>query len=87
MRDDVTHFVGRCDSCQSFAQFMHQHTEPLHSSSIQWKFIKWGMDKVGLLPRETNQKAFMLVLTDYFTKWVEAEAFAKIHDLEVMQFL
>ena len=30
---------------------------------------------------------FILVLTDYFTKWVEAEAYANITDKDVQKFV
>lgn len=35
----------------------------------------------------SRQKRFILVLTDYFTKWVEAEAYASITDKEVHKFV
>lgn len=37
--------------------------------------MKCGIDIVGKLSVRTNQKVSVLVLTDYFTKWIEAEAF------------
>ena len=35
----------------------------------------------------SRQKRFFLVLTDYFTKWVESEAYATITDKEVQKFI
>ena len=49
--------------------------------------MKWGMDIVGKLPKAPGGKVFMLVMTDYFTKWIEAEAFAQIKDKEVVSFI
>lgn len=34
-----------------------------------------------------GQKVFLLVVTDYFIKWVEAEALAKITDLQIRKFI
>lgn len=87
MREDAKHFVSKCNPYQRFAHSAHQHPELLHPSSALWPFMKWRMDMVGPLPRGSNQNIFVLVLTDYFTKWIEAEAFAKICDHEVMRFL
>ena len=34
-----------------------------------------------------GQKVFLLVVTDYFSKWVEAEAFSRITNLQIRKFL
>ena len=45
------------------------------------------MDIVGPLPAAPAQKKFLLVATDYFSKWVEAEAYASIKDKDVTKFV
>ncbi|RVW62179.1 Gag-Pol polyprotein [Vitis vinifera] len=45
------------------------------------------MDIVGPLPTAPAQKKFLLVATDYFNKWVEAEAYASIKDKDVTKFM
>ena len=45
------------------------------------------MDIVGPLPAAAAQKKFILVATDYFSKWVEAEAYASIKDKDVTKFV
>ena len=45
------------------------------------------MDIVGPLPAAPAQKKFLLVVTDYFSKWVEAEAYANIKDKDVTKFV
>ena len=44
------------------------------------------MEIVGPLPIATAQKKSLLVATDYFSKWVEAEAYANIKDKDVTKF-
>ena len=44
------------------------------------------MDIVGPLPAAPTQKKFLLVATDYFSKWVEAEAYASIKEKDVTKF-
>ncbi|KAL0439574.1 UNVERIFIED_CONTAM: Gag-Pol polyprotein [Sesamum latifolium] len=44
-------------------------------------------DLVGLFPQATGQRKFLIVVVDYFTKWVEAEPLAKITEKEVIKFL
>ena len=38
-------------------------------------FLLGAVDIVGSLPLATGQQKFMLVATDYFTKWAEVEAY------------
>ena len=39
------------------------------------------------LPTAPAQKKLLLVATDYFCKWIEAEAFSSIKDRDVTQFI
>ena len=48
---------------------------------------QWAMDIVGPLPTTLAQKKLLLVAIDYFSKWIEVEAFASIKDKEVVQFV
>ena len=51
-----------------------------------WSFAQWGLDIIGPFPRATANRRFVLVATDYFTKWVKAEALANIKDVDVKKF-
>ena len=42
---------------------------------------------MGPLPVAAAQKKFLLVATDYFSKWVEAKAYASIMDKDVTKFV
>ena len=44
------------------------------------------MDIVGPLSIAVVQKKFMLIATDYFSKWVEAEAYTSIKDKDISKF-
>ncbi|RVW39840.1 Retrovirus-related Pol polyprotein from transposon 297 [Vitis vinifera] len=65
----------------------HMPSAALKSVSGPWPFAQWGMDIVGPLPAAPAQKKFLLVATDYFSKWVEAEAYASIKDKDVTKFV
>ncbi|KAL0420546.1 UNVERIFIED_CONTAM: hypothetical protein Slati_3077500 [Sesamum latifolium] len=54
---------------------------------IACPFDQWGIDIVGPFPSAVAQKKFMIVAVEYFTKWVEAEAVAKISEMEVINFI
>ncbi|KAL6329170.1 hypothetical protein AAG906_011629 [Vitis piasezkii] len=77
---------SKIDKCQRHAPIPHMPSETLKPISGPWPFAQWGMDIVGPLPTAPAQKKFMLVATDYFSKWVEAEAYASIKDKDVTKF-
>ncbi|KAL0462271.1 UNVERIFIED_CONTAM: hypothetical protein Slati_0114700 [Sesamum latifolium] len=45
------------------------------------------MDIVGPFPLASEQRKFLLVAIDYFTKWVEAEPLARITKWKLMKFI
>lgn len=87
MRRDAIDTVRRCDSCQRHARVSHVPPEKLHNITAPWPFMKWGMDIVGKLPPAPGQLVYMLVLTDYFTKWIEAAPFAQVKESNVVNFV
>ena len=42
---------------------------------------------MGPLPKAVGNKKYILVYTDYFTKWVEAGPLANIRDVDVKRFI
>nr|CAN74304.1 hypothetical protein VITISV_013003 [Vitis vinifera] len=87
MKKDAAAYVKKCDKCQRYALIPHMASETLKPISSPWPFAQWGMDIVGPFPTAPAQKKFMLVTTDYFNKWVEAEAYASIKDKDVTKFV
>ena len=45
------------------------------------------MDIVGPFPKAAGNKRYLLVSTDYFTKWVEAKPLANIRDMDAKKFV
>ena len=45
------------------------------------------MDIVGPFPKAVGNKRYLLIDTDYFTKWVEAELLANIRDVNAKRFV
>ena len=55
--------------------------------SSLWPFAQWDLDIVGPFPKAIGNKRYLLVGTDYFTKWVEAESLANIRDADAKRFV
>ena len=87
MQKEAQEYVKKCDQCQRFAPNIHQPGGILNPLSSPWPFAQWGLDIVGHFPKAAGNKKFMLVNTDYFTKWVEAEPFANIKDADAKKFI
>ncbi|XP_074282824.1 uncharacterized protein LOC141607372 [Silene latifolia] len=75
LRADCLAYSSKCEACQLHSPFIHQPFELLYSISAPWPFMKWGMDIVGKLPQAPGQKAYMLAMIDYFSKWIEADSY------------
>ncbi|XP_074304162.1 uncharacterized protein LOC141638875 [Silene latifolia] len=87
MRADAINHAKRCESCQKAAPAIHQPAEPMHPIISPWPFMMWGMDIVGKLPRAPGNRVYMLVMTDYFSKWIEAEAMTEVKEQQVISFI
>nr|XP_016515349.1 PREDICTED: endogenous retrovirus group K member 8 Pol protein-like [Nicotiana tabacum] len=87
MEEEVENFVSGYDKCQWYANNMHLPAELLHSVISPWPFMKWGMNIIGSLARAKGKVRFLLVLTDYFPKWVEACVFKQVREKEVVNFI
>jgi transposase InsO family protein len=60
---------------------------PLQYEVVLDPFERWAMDFVGPIHPPSNQKVYILVYTDYMTKWVEAKALIKASKEVVLAFL
>ena len=87
MQKEVQEYVKKCDQCQRFAPNIHQPRGVLNPLSNPWPFAQWGLDIVRPLSKVVGNKKYLLVCTDYFTKWVETELLANIRDVDVKRFI
>ena len=87
MAEDANKQAKHCDQCQRHAPVSKVPLENFKSISSPWPFRKCSMDIVGIFPTAPGQKVFLLVVTDYFSKWVEAEALNRQTDLQIRKFM
>ena len=87
MQKKAQEYVKKCDQCQRFALNIHQPGGVLNPLSSPWPFAQWGLDIVGPFSKAVGNKKYLLVCTNYFTKWVEAEPLANIRDVDVKRFI
>ena len=87
MQREASEYVRKCDQCQRFVPSIHQPKGILNPLSSPWPFAQWGLDIVGPFPKAVGNKKYLLVGTNYFTKWVEAEPLANIRDVDAKRFV
>ncbi|XP_050242117.1 uncharacterized protein LOC126691079 [Quercus robur] len=86
-KKEAQEYVKKCDQCQRFAPNIHQPGRVLNPLSSPWPFAQWGLDIVGHFLKAVGNKRYLLVSTDYFTKWIEAEPLAIIRDVDAKKFV
>ena len=76
MFSDAHQFVQHCDACQRIGRPIGTSAMPLVPILAQALFEKWGIEFVRpiALASRYGQKRYILVATDYVTKWAEAIA-------------
>ncbi|KAL5468889.1 hypothetical protein EMCRGX_G030034 [Ephydatia muelleri] len=72
--DDVRRWIQECGLCQRRNAAQPPAVAPLGTISAQKPFQKLTWDIMGPLPVSSKGAKYMLVVTDVFSKWVEAFA-------------
>jgi ribonuclease HI len=85
---DVYEFVKVCDKCQRFEGKKQLKSLPLKPIVITGPFQQWGLDFIGEIhPPSSGQHRWILVATDYFTKWIEAIPTRNANHTVIINFL
>ena len=87
MQKEAQEYVKKCEQCQRYAPNIHQLGGVLNPLASLWPFAQWGIDIVGPFPKAAGKKRYLLVGTNYFTKWVEAEPLANFRDMDAKKFV
>ena len=81
-------YAKRCKDCQIHADFIHQPPELLHLTIASWPFEAWRIDIVGPISLSSIKgHQFILAITDYFSKWVEAIPLIEVKTSNVVNFI
>ncbi len=83
---DAHDYCRSYDVCQAYAQ-RSTVSGPLHPIPPLGPFEKWGIDLMGPLPMTRKGHRFIVIATDYFTKFAEVRALKFSVKQEVALFL
>nr|GEV99910.1 reverse transcriptase domain-containing protein [Tanacetum cinerariifolium] len=70
---DAFELVKHCDSCKRQGKISQRDEMPQNSIQVCEIFDVWGINFMGPFP-SSNENKCILVVVDYFSKWVEAKA-------------
>jgi hypothetical protein len=74
--------------CQWFGKIQLAPVGVMNSIMKLWPFRGWGLDFISKIhPRSSKGHRFILVATDYFTKWTEAVPLRNMTHQEVISFV
>jgi hypothetical protein len=88
MINDCFRYYKGCESCQKFRDVQLDLVAMLHPIIKPWPFRSWALDFVGLIHLASSKgHRFVLVTTDYFTKWTKAVPLKNMMHIDVIQFI
>ena len=87
MFKDIEHWCRTCIDCAMRKRPRHHHKAPLLPIPVQGPFDRLAMDILGPLPTTHDGNRYILVFSDYYTRWPEAYALPSIEAPRIAQLL
>jgi hypothetical protein len=85
---DCFKYYKRCQVCQKFGDLQLVPAAELHPIIKPWPFRGRGLDFIGEIHLSSSKgHRFVLVATDYFTKWTKVVALKNMTHKEVIEFI
>jgi hypothetical protein len=86
--DDCVKYQKGCETCQRFKNRQSAPIGPMNSIVKSLPFRGWGLDFIDEIhPRSSKGHRFILVATNYFTKWTKAIPLRNITHREIINFV
>ena len=87
MTNDIRRFLKLCTTCQLKKKNETPDPTEKYATQVEAPFTHLGLDIIGPLPITERNNQYIIVIVDYFTKWVEAEPTANVTAKDVVYFL
>ena len=85
MKKDIQEYIKNCEQCQMRGdKGGEEFLNPIKVTKA-WEMI--GMDFIGPIKRSRRGNKYILVITKYLTKWVEAKAMREATGEKVAEYL
>jgi len=88
MLEDCFNYYKGCQACQRFGEIQMVPASVMNPIIKPWPFRGWAMDMiVQINPSSSKGHQWVLAVTDYFTKWVEAVPMRSVASKDVISFV
>jgi ribonuclease HI len=83
---DAVDLVQKCENCQKCARNQKQPSSLTQLIQPIWPLQRWGLGLLGPLPPAQGNLKYVVVVVEYFSKWIEAKSLATITSATVQKF-
>ena len=88
MLEDCFKYYTGCQTCQRFGKIQMVLASVMNPIIKPWPFRGWAMDMIGQInPPSSKGHQWVLAVTDYFMKWVEAVPMRLAASKDVISFV
>jgi hypothetical protein len=88
MLEDSFKYYKGCQTCQRFRKIQMVPASVMNLIIKPWPFRGWGMDMIGKINLPSSKGyQYILSITDYFTKWMEAIPMKTVTSKDVINFI
>jgi hypothetical protein len=85
---DCIEYAHECEACKKHGPLPRLPAAELSLIIKPWPFRGWAMDLIRKVrPTSRKKNCFVIVATDYFTKWVEAKDYKDVTEYDVIKFI
>ncbi|XP_073137179.1 uncharacterized protein [Henckelia pumila] len=88
MLKDCIRYSKGCQPYQKHGNIQRVPADEMYAIIKPWPFRGWAMDLIGkIYPSSSKGHNFIIVATDFFTKWVEAIPLKKVKQKDMVYFI
>jgi hypothetical protein len=88
MLEDCFKYYKGCQVCQRFRKIQMVPMLVMNPIIKPWPFRGWGMDMINKInPPSSKGHQYILAITNYFTKWVEAIPMKSVTSNDAINFI
>ena len=87
LQNDVRLYVAGCEKCVTRKSPIPTRKAPMQITRSGFPMERIGIDILGQLPETGNGNKYILVVSDYYTKWTESFAMSNMEASTVAKIL